>query len=181
MASLVIPLGILLTFGVCFGWNYFGEAASFHHTAVWLQGAAAAIELLIEPLFILAQHQLRFRLRVAVDGAATIIKSSTALILLHKSRYDASVALSLAQIAYATTILLGYVGFYLPGFVGFLWRRRPTCKEQSSGKPLASKSPANVKPLFDTKTLVLIGTFELQVEGLPSPRSCLQFVGFVHG
>ena len=102
-------------------------------------GAAAMIELLSEPLYILAQTRLLFGLRVAVETLAIITKASLTLLLLYASAAAPAVALSwaqacslslyaalglcpatrgdrrfLSQIAYATVILAGYVAYFGP-------------------------------------------------------------------
>ena len=60
-------------------------------------GLAALVELAAEPMFILAQLQLNFRLRVATEAAATLAKGLLTLALLRLTPLSDAIALSLAQ------------------------------------------------------------------------------------
>ncbi len=72
-------------------------------------GAAAVVELLAEPLYILAAVQLRFGLRAAVDAAALLTKSAATLALLTTLRgMPSALVFSAAQLASALVALLGY-------------------------------------------------------------------------
>lgn len=75
-------------------------------------GAAAMLELLSEPLYILAAVQLRFRLRALVDTAAIIAKSAAAVALLQLTAVPAALALSWAQLAFAAVTLACYGAAY---------------------------------------------------------------------
>ena len=103
-------------------------------------GAAAMIELLSEPLYILAQTRLLFGLRVLVETLAIVTKASLTLLLLHTDAAAPAIALSWAQaclcvghllcvlhcgptyvdlplplqIAYAAVILVGYIAYFAP-------------------------------------------------------------------
>lgn len=56
------------------------------------------MELAAEPLFVLAQTQLRFRLRVAVDAAAHVAKAALILALLRFRLASEVTTLCLAQV-----------------------------------------------------------------------------------
>ena len=60
-------------------------------------GAAAMVELLSEPLYILAQTRLLFGLRVAVETLAIISKASLTLLILYTDAAPPAIALSWAQ------------------------------------------------------------------------------------
>ena len=62
-----------------------------------LAGVAAMVELLSEPLYILAQSQLLFRLRVVVETAAIVSKALLTLGLLHWGVTQPAIALCWAQ------------------------------------------------------------------------------------
>lgn len=56
------------------------------------------VELAAEPLFVLAQAQLRFRLRVAVDATAHVTKAALILALLRFRLASEITTLCLAQV-----------------------------------------------------------------------------------
>ncbi len=56
------------------------------------------VELLSEPLYILAAVQLRFRLRAAIDTAAITAKAVATVLLLRLTRLPAALALSYGQV-----------------------------------------------------------------------------------
>lgn len=85
-------------------------------------GAAAMLELLSEPLYILAAVQLRFRLRALVDTAAIVAKSAATVALLQLTAMPAALALSRAQIAFAAVTLACYGAAYaqdVPAWLSF--------------------------------------------------------------
>ena len=61
-------------------------------------GWAALIELASEPLFVLAQLELRFRLRVGIEAAANLAKAGLSLALLQSRSLDELSALCYAQV-----------------------------------------------------------------------------------
>ena len=61
-------------------------------------GWAALIELASEPLFVLAQLELRFRLRVGIEAAANLAKAGLSLALLQSRSLDELSALCFAQV-----------------------------------------------------------------------------------
>ena len=56
------------------------------------------VELLSEPLYILAQARMRIGLRVRVEAAATVAKIAATLLLLWSQLFSEAVALSVAQV-----------------------------------------------------------------------------------
>jgi Rft protein len=71
------------------------------------------LELLSEPLYILAAVQLRFRLRALVDTAAIVAKSATTVALLQLTALPPALALSWAQMAFAAVTLVCYGTAYV--------------------------------------------------------------------
>jgi hypothetical protein len=71
------------------------------------------LELLSEPLYILAAVQLRFRLRALVDTAAIVAKSATTVALLQLTALPPALALSWAQMAFAAMTVLWYGAAYV--------------------------------------------------------------------
>jgi Rft protein len=70
------------------------------------------LELLSEPLYILAAVQLRFRLRALVDTAAIVAKSAMTVALLQLTALPPALALSWAQMAFAAVTLVCYSASY---------------------------------------------------------------------
>ena len=56
------------------------------------------VELMSEPLYILAQLHLKLQLRVVAEGAATLARGIATLTLLNSSHLDVGIALSVAQV-----------------------------------------------------------------------------------
>ncbi|GIL64160.1 hypothetical protein Vafri_18121 [Volvox africanus] len=122
VAVLTVPWGVVITAGVC-GialWQHTaGTTASsdepevpFYREAVVLHGVAAILELLAEPVYILASVHLMFRSRVAVEFAATLTKSLVTLGLLSSRRLThrlpPALTFSAAQLAMAAVVMTGY-------------------------------------------------------------------------
>ena len=61
-------------------------------------GLAALVELLSEPLYILAQLRLRLQLRVFAEASATLARGVATLALLKLSVMDVGISLSVAQV-----------------------------------------------------------------------------------
>ncbi len=78
-------------------------------------GVAAVVELLSEPLYILAAVNLRFRLRALLDSAALTAKALLTLLLVaglagpRARALPPAIVFSAAQLAFALTTLVGYV------------------------------------------------------------------------
>ncbi len=56
------------------------------------------VELVSEPLYILAQVRLQLQVRVVAEAAATLVRGILTLTLLKTGAYDVGIALSLAQV-----------------------------------------------------------------------------------
>ncbi|CEP11554.1 hypothetical protein [Parasitella parasitica] len=94
------------------------QSAQFPHyrLAVILYGAASFLELLVEPLFILALNQLYFQLRVTVEGVAVILRCLITFgLTLHFAGNEqlSILAFAIAQFAFGLTMMVGYLGFFL--------------------------------------------------------------------
>jgi hypothetical protein len=55
------------------------------------------VELLSEPLYILAQVRLNLRLRVVAEAAATLVRGVLTLLLIKLGYLDVGIAISVAQ------------------------------------------------------------------------------------
>lgn len=122
LSSLCIPLGAVVTLIVCWFFGRPTDQLPGYSTSVWLQGTpqrlgtlwvgarhstfepctvagvAALIELLSEPLYILAQARLEFGLRVRIEAAATVCKILATLLFLQLHLWTEAIALSVAQV-----------------------------------------------------------------------------------
>ncbi|CAO3612045.1 unnamed protein product [Cunninghamella echinulata] len=93
----------------------------YYRTSVLLFGAAALIELCIEPLFILALNRMYFQLRVSVEGVAVVLRCLLTFSLTLLGAMDHSstnnkyslLAFAVAQFAFGVTMAIGYSGFFL--------------------------------------------------------------------
>lgn len=133
-------------------------------------GLAAFVEVLSEPLYILAATRLLFGLRVGVETAAQGAKGVLTLALVRRPGYPPALAFSWAQLAYAAVTLVGYATYFLPQLLT-AWRGqrqqqpRPvanvagsTAKGQAAAAQAADRSSGG-----DGEILRLAGTFTLQV------------------
>ncbi|KAJ1981369.1 Oligosaccharide translocation protein rft1 [Dimargaris xerosporica] len=117
-----LAVGWVLTVVVC---GYYWHAAStetwqvpFFTAAVALYGAAACLELALEPLLAWTQLRLMYRFRVTLEGVAVAVRCLvTCLVTLYGS-YNSDggqygvLAFSLAQLAYALTLASGLLGAF---------------------------------------------------------------------
>jgi len=115
-------LGVSVLLGAALG-PYFeslGDVRYLRH-AVWCFGAAAVVELCAEPGFVAAQQLLRYRVRASAEASATVAKTVvTVAVVVDASRRGVDVGVlpfALGQLAYASTLLVVYVG-YMAGGVG---------------------------------------------------------------
>jgi oligosaccharide translocation protein RFT1 len=81
--------------------------------SVVLYAAAASIELLSEPLYIRAQNDLRFDIRVRAEGAAVFMKTSTTFLVLAFGRPEwALLGFAAGQAAYGLATLGTFIHAY---------------------------------------------------------------------
>ncbi|KAK9855128.1 hypothetical protein WJX84_001933, partial [Apatococcus fuscideae] len=123
---------------------------------------AAMVELVGEPFFVLAQLQMRMRLRVLVETSANAAKGVATLFLLSlPARYQPEPALSLsfAQVLYGGIIFAGYAGASLPHLL-----RRAIQSRQSAARAAQKEGAAASPPgsLLDRKVLWLCASYTAQ-------------------
>lgn len=140
--SLLISGGFLLTLPSDDPWM---------KQAVAMQGAAALIELLSEPLYILATFRLWFAMRVACEAASTIAKTVATLAFLRNGTSPA-IAFSWGQLAYATCLLVTYGAAF--------WLRQTGDKEHP-----AKGAQHQPTVQIDRAILPVCGSFALQAGG----------------
>ena len=112
VALLTIPIGALLSILVTLAIlaTTPTQDAVFHR-AIIMQGIAAFIELLAEPLYILATVRLLFGVRVGCEALATIAKNAITLLLLLHWKVAPALAFSWGQLGYSIATLVGF-GMY---------------------------------------------------------------------
>ncbi|KAJ1650639.1 Oligosaccharide translocation protein rft1 [Dispira simplex] len=125
LAWVPVLLGLSLTTLVC--GTYLGltstraEEIPHFKTAVYIYSVAACVELLAEPLFVVTQLNLLYRVRVSIKGLALVLRCFTAfgmtlygstLSAPHESNVYGVVAYAVAQLTYALVVLLGFTSFY---------------------------------------------------------------------
>lgn len=82
-------------------------------TSVLIYALAAFCELLSEPLYIRAQNELRFDVRVRAEGIAVFSKTAVAFLVLVAFPPEwALVAFAAGQAAYGLSMLIGFVSVY---------------------------------------------------------------------
>ena len=91
-----------------------GTGSAAYDRAIWAYGAATLIELLAEPLYILASVQLNFKLRVAVETTATVARCLTNLGLLLRPPGEISPesVFAASQLTYSTFFCAFYYAWW---------------------------------------------------------------------
>ncbi|GMH08772.1 hypothetical protein Nepgr_010612 [Nepenthes gracilis] len=116
VAWLILPLGSLITLAACvliFWWQALSYSNPYGK-AILLNGVACFLELLSEPLYILAQNLLLLKLRLMVETAATLSRCITIYILIvGKSGMEKAIVFALSQISYGGCVFLGYWGYFV--------------------------------------------------------------------
>ncbi|KAL6780894.1 hypothetical protein ACKKBG_A08910 [Auxenochlorella protothecoides x Auxenochlorella symbiontica] len=144
------------------------------HQALQLQGLAVVVELLSEPLYVLATVRKQYSLRVGVEAGAQLAKSVLIAGLLARPDADPAVAFSLGQLAYAGATLLCYAawGCSLRGVLG-----GAGSAEARAGAPAglkaapspeqraADQAATDTRPGLDLPALQLSGLFGVQAVG----------------
>ncbi|MEW5310576.1 MAG: hypothetical protein WDW38_002362 [Sanguina aurantia] len=115
VAWLTIPLGAIVASLVCATAIHLQPHASLqipgYTVAVVLHGVAAVLELVTEPLYILASLNLHFSVRVAVEAGGTVVKCLMTLALVSVTSLPPALVFAYAQLALVCVTLVGY-GIY---------------------------------------------------------------------
>lgn len=133
-----IPVGVLMTC-LAVGYNLAqldsASEASFpgHRLSIYLYGAAALIELLAEPMFMVAQYKLWFKTRVSVEGTAVIVRCVLTCALTvfgaRQAAAEGQKANTMGVLAFAIAQFV-YGLLTLGGFLAAFWNRSEE-KEQN--------------------------------------------------
>ncbi|KAI0087009.1 Rft protein-domain-containing protein [Irpex rosettiformis] len=109
-----IPITIISTVTYLYASSDTTTSQPHFTLSVFIYALAAFCELLSEPLYIRAQNELRFDVRVRIEGTAVFAKTITAfMILVSTSPQLALVAFAAGQAAYGFTMLLGFLYTYV--------------------------------------------------------------------
>ncbi|THH00838.1 hypothetical protein EW026_g1769 [Hermanssonia centrifuga] len=120
-----IPITVLSAFTYLYTSSYTTASQPHFRLAVTIYALAAFCELLSEPLYIRAQNELRFDVRVRAEGAAVAFKTVTAFLVLVLSPPEwALVAFALGQAAYGLITLVEFLRVY--GRDSEFWLRKVT-------------------------------------------------------
>ncbi|GLJ49593.1 hypothetical protein SUGI_1052110 [Cryptomeria japonica] len=116
VAWLTVPIGMVTSAATCafvFWWQ--GLRLSEHYAqAVLIHGAACFLELLTEPLYILAQNLLLLGLRVKAEAIATFVRCvTTYIMIINGTGMERGLVFAFSQIAYAVCLVLCYWGYFL--------------------------------------------------------------------
>lgn len=128
------------------------------------------MEVLSEPLYILASTRLLFGLRVGVETAAMTAKGLLTLALVRQhtgGSMPPALAFSWGQLAYAGVTLAGYAAYFLPQLLRAVGRRRQV-QAQAQSEPGAGAEQGVQQA--DGEILRLSGTFTLQASAASEPR-----------
>mmetsp|Transcript_57011 Transcript_57011/g.180430 ORF Transcript_57011/g.180430 Transcript_57011/m.180430 type:complete len:235 (+) Transcript_57011:148-852(+) len=110
-AWLVLPLGLAVAggvFSVVVLWQGLDRGSVYAH-AVGVLSAACFVELCSEPLYIMAQNSLAFRLRAVIDTTATFVRCIATYGLLAFGGVDSAVASAYSQLLFSFWVLGGYI------------------------------------------------------------------------
>lgn len=141
VAWLPIPMGLLVALAVSASvllpqWGRPGAEAAEYRVAVMMVAGAAFLELLAEPFYILAAAQLHYRLRFAVDSAATVLKGLLTLGLVLRTSMSPAIVFALANLAWSATAFLGYAAYGLVALAQ-AYRNPPAQAQRSGGRQAA--------------------------------------------
>ncbi|CAI5469364.1 unnamed protein product [Closterium sp. Yama58-4] len=171
-AWLVVPTGIALAAAACaFVLHYQHLPLSDPYAqAILLHGVAAAVELLSEPLYILSQALLLVRLRAVLDAVATVVRCVvTLLLVLGGIGRTGGLVFAYAELAFSTTLVIGYWGFFLlhPSVRALGPRGENEAGGGSAGEGSGAMIPLlpcklPERPLLHWPLLRLCGAFALQ-------------------
>ncbi|KNA09795.1 hypothetical protein SOVF_150180 [Spinacia oleracea] len=111
VAWLSLPLGVFFTVIACafvFWWQNLSYSSPYGQ-AILLNGFACLLELLAEPLYILAQYTFCLKLRMVVESAATLSRCvTTYALIVGNNDMEKATVFALSQVSYGGCVCLGY-------------------------------------------------------------------------
>nr|XP_026694892.1 protein RFT1 homolog [Ciona intestinalis] len=137
----MVPVGIVWTIILVYCWRNLFEnpdPAEIPHypLAVVIFGCCACVELIAEPLWVLAQVFLFVKLKVVAEGLAILIKCLVTVSLVVAFPQWGLVSFCIAQVSFSITYICAYYGY-------FIWFIKSKKSKQSDDFPLH-----NVEQLF---------------------------------
>lgn len=116
LAWLSVPLGTIITLGVLF---FFSRLASpeelelsNYKEGLSLFALGSFLEILSEPVYILAQNLFLYRTRTLVEGSAVFLRCIVTYFLVVKSGLGL-LGFGYAQVFYGLCLILGYYGYFI--------------------------------------------------------------------
>ncbi|KAL4203675.1 hypothetical protein AMTRI_Chr01g105100 [Amborella trichopoda] len=120
VAWITVPIGFLLTIAACsfvLWWQSLNLSGKYAQ-AVLIHGFACILEILAEPLYILAQNMLLFGLRLKVETAATTLRCMTTyFLIINQTNEGKELVFALSQVAYGASLFVGYWGYFLSLYI----------------------------------------------------------------
>ncbi|KAI0696434.1 Rft-1-domain-containing protein [Cytidiella melzeri] len=145
------PITVLSTLTYLYASSDSTTSQPYFTLSVLIYALAAFCELLAEPLYIRAQNELRFDLRVRIEGSAVFAKTVVAFVILVGTSSEwALAAFAAGQAAYGLSML-----------VGFLYAYAGTAQYWPMKVPMNNHGNIS-SAYFDPQFLALAGTMTMQ-------------------
>ncbi|XP_078483510.1 man(5)GlcNAc(2)-PP-dolichol translocation protein RFT1-like [Ciona intestinalis] len=130
----MVPVGVVWTIFLVYCWRNLFEnpdPAEIPHypLAVVVFGCCACLELIAEPLWVLAQVFLFVKLKVVAEGLAILIKCLVTVSLVVAYPHWGLVSFCIAQVSFSITYICAYYGY-------FIWFIKSKKSKQSDDFPL---------------------------------------------
>ena len=150
VAWLGVPASIVIGLVTCLLFTRESDKFEHYTVCIWLHGVACVVEMLSEPAYILALREMRFQLRLRVEGLAHLVRCVLTYLLLAHAGLGL-LAFGIAQLAFSLVLVIGYYAFY------FRLIQTGQCAVTMAAllMPLRSAAP-------DTAMLRLAGSFTWQ-------------------
>eukprot|EP01083_Nonionella_stella_P282874 962689_1 len=115
-----LPLALILSFIVPFVFGFADTQTSNadnrfradYVSALMLCSISAVIEMISEPFFLMLQVRLIVRVRVFIEGAATLLKCVVTYYLIAYTRHTI-MAFAWAQVVFSTVVTVSYIAYFL--------------------------------------------------------------------
>ncbi|KAJ7524112.1 hypothetical protein O6H91_18G078300 [Diphasiastrum complanatum] len=119
VAWLTVPAGFTMSImacGIVLWWQGLTLSEKYAQ-AIILHGVASIIEILSEPLYILAQKMSLVRVRVTIEASATLLRCGvTYILLVNGIGKGEGLVFAYAQLAYGFCLFIGYWAYFLTYF-----------------------------------------------------------------
>ena len=146
-------VGVPVTIGMILYFLIFATDATHYTKCVYVFGLSTWLELLIEPMFAVTQANLKFKVRVVIEGVAVFLNVLVSYVLTKlgdtgdpSSNTFGVLSFAYARLAFSIGLILGYTSYYIYK------------SESSTFKPRKLKNDT----YFDPSTLKLSWSFTKQ-------------------